>query len=100
MTAVFTFGGLLSATVTAVATIFLWLVTRNLAIQTKRMAEASARPQIVATLEPNQWSIRHLNLRVDNTGNATAFDIHVAFSPPLENADERRDEEVPFQGIS
>lgn len=93
--------GALGTGVTAVATFFLWRVTRTLAIETKRMAEASARPQIVATLEPNQWSIIHADLVIANTGNATAFDIHVSFDPPLQNGEPREVKaELPLQNIS
>ena len=49
------FGGLLGTLVTAVATLFLWRVTKLLAVETKRMAEASAQPHVVATLDPNRW---------------------------------------------
>jgi len=46
------FGGALGTGVTAVATIFLWRVTRVLAAETTRMVEAGSRPHIVATIEP------------------------------------------------
>ena len=83
------FGGLLGTLVTAVATLFLWRVTKLLAVETKRMAEASAQPHVVATLDPNRWSMRHFDLKVDNTGNATAYDIKVDFTPTLVNGEGR-----------
>lgn len=87
--------------VTAIATIFLWRVTKLLAVETKRMAEASARPHVVATLDPNRWSMRHFDLKVDNTGNATAYDIKVDFTPPLVNGVGRAGGmHVPFENIS
>lgn len=96
-----TFGTLLAAIVTAVATFFLWRVTGILAVETKRMADVSAQPQVVATLVPNQWSTIHLDLNITNTGNATAFDIQVQFDPPLENGEARGDQfPIPFQKIS
>ena len=95
------FGGLLGTLVTAVATLFLWRVTKLLAVETKRMAEASAQPHVVATLDPNRWSMRHFDLKVDNTGNATAYDIKVDFTPPLINGEGRAGGmAVPFENIS
>ena len=94
-------GGLLGSLVTAVATLFLWRVTKLLAVETKRMAEASAQPHVVATLDPNRWSMRHFDLKVDNTGNATAYDIKVDFTPPLINGEGRAGAiAVPFENIS
>jgi hypothetical protein len=77
------FGGVLGSIVTAVATIFLWLVTKNLAKETRRMVEAGSRPHIVATIAPNRWSMNHADIHVENTGNATAYDIEISFDPPL-----------------
>lgn len=94
-------GGLLGTLVTAVATLFLWRVTKLLAVETKRMAEASAQPHVVASLDPNRWSMRHFDLKVDNTGNATAYDIKVDFTPPLINGEGRAvGMTVPFESIS
>lgn len=94
-------GGVLGTLVTAVATIFLWRVTSLLAVETQRMAKATSQPHVVATLDPNRWSMRHFDLKVDNTGNATAYDISVEFSPPLENGEGRSSGiEVPFERIS
>jgi hypothetical protein len=88
--------------VTAAATLALWRATKVLAVETKRMAEASAQPQIVVSIEPNQWSMRHADVHVANTGNATAFDIAVDFDPPLVVELENRSEPVatPFQKLS
>ncbi|MGE8392599.1 hypothetical protein HFV04_014455 [Pseudomonas sp. BIGb0427] len=95
------FGGLLGTLVTAVATFFLWRVTRTLARETTRMAEASNQPHVVATLNSNRWSTRHFDLSVDNTGNAPAYDIKVSFSPPLPNGEARdADRTIPFQNVS
>ncbi|AOF84171.1 hypothetical protein BSY239_675 [Hydrogenophaga sp. RAC07] len=94
-------GGVLGTLVTAVATIFLWRVTSVLAVETQRMAMATSQPHVVATLDPNRWSMRHFDLKVDNTGNATAYDISVEFTPPLENGEGRSGGiEVPFAKIS
>lgn len=65
------------------------------------MAEAAARPHVVVTLTPNRWSMRHFDIHIDNTGDATAYDVVVAFDPPLENGEARGDRiEIPFQRIS
>lgn len=76
-------GGVIGTAVTAVATIFLWLVTRTLAKETKRLAKASAQPQVVATIEHNRWAMQYADLHVSNTGNATAYDVSISFEPPL-----------------
>lgn len=94
-------GGLLGTIATAIATFFLWRVTLVLARETTRMAEASAQPHVVVTLAPNRWSARHFNLHVDNTGNATAYDIKVSITPPLQNDETRNDDaKIPFERIS
>jgi len=94
-------GGLLGTIATAIATFFLWRVTLVLARETTRMAEASAQPHVVVTLAPNRWSARHFNLHVDNTGNATAYDIRVTITPPLQNGEARNDDaKIPFERIS
>ena len=96
-----TWATLLAAIATAIATVFLWRVTRILAVETKRMADAAARPQVVASIVPNRWSVIHLDIVVENTGNATAFDIEVSFDPPLENGEARGDDiDIPLQKIS
>jgi hypothetical protein len=96
-----TWGTLAGTIATAIATVFLWRVTRILAVETKRMADAAAQPQVVVNIVPNQWSIIHLDIVVENTGNATAFDIDVIFDPPLENgkSDDKK-KAIPFQKIS
>lgn len=95
------FGGLIIAAVTAVATIFLWLVTRSLAVETRRMVDASSQPHVVATIDPNRWSMRHADLNVDNTGNATAYDIQISFEPPLlTGMIGPRAGAIPFQQVS
>lgn len=81
-------GSLIGTAVTAVATIFLWLVTRTLAQETRRMAELSSQPHVVATVEPNRWSMGFADIHVENTGNATAYGIHIAFDPPVEPSGE------------
>jgi len=65
------------------------------------MADAAAQPQVVANIVPNQWSVIHLDLAVENTGNATAFDIEISFEPPLENGQARGEKiGLPFRRIS
>jgi hypothetical protein len=94
-------GGLLGTIATAVATFFLWRVTLVLARETTRMAEASAQPHVVLTLSPNRWSARHFDILIDNTGNATAYDIQVSVNPPLQNGENRNDDaKIPFGTVS
>lgn len=94
-------GGMLATVVTAIATIFLWRVTKLLASETTRMVEASDQPHVVVTLNRNRWSARHFDLHIDNTGNATAYDIRVSFNPPLQNGQARRkDAKIPFESVS
>jgi hypothetical protein len=94
-------GGVLGTLVTAVATIFLWRVTKVLANETTRMVQAASQPHVVATIEPNRWSLRHFDLKVDNTGNATAYDISINFDPPLESGEARGSQlEIPLSAIS
>lgn len=94
-------GGAIGTLVTAVATFFLWRVTKTLAHETKRMAEAAAQPHVVVTLTPNRWSMRHFDIHIDNTGNATAYDVVVGFDPPLKNGEARGDQiQIPFQKVS
>lgn len=97
-----TWGTLAAAIATAIATFFLWRVTKILAVETKRMADASAQPQVVANIILNKWAMNHVDLEIENTGNATAFQIEVVFDPPLESGGDRvdRDSVVPFQRIS
>lgn len=94
-------GGVLGTIVTAVATIFLWRVTRVLANETTRMVQAASQPHVVVTIEPNRWSLLHFDLKVHNTGNATAYDISISFDPPLENGEARGSKlEVPLTTVS
>lgn len=90
----------LGTLVTAVATVFLWRVTRTLAVETKRMAEASARPQVVAIIEPNKWAMMYADLRIENTGNATAFDIDVRFDPKLPRDSDDAEDPTPLSKVS
>ncbi|NTX83141.1 hypothetical protein G7003_05555 [Citrobacter youngae] len=97
---IITFISAFAALLTAIATFFLWRVTRILAEETKRMVDASEQPQVVATLEPNAWSMLYFDISVVNTGNAPAFNIEVTFDPPLENASHRKDKTIPLKQIS
>ncbi|MEA5671445.1 hypothetical protein VA602_08825 [Pseudomonas sp. MH2] len=94
-------GNMLAAVVTAIATIFLWRVTKLLAKETTRMVEAADQPHVVAILSRNRWSVKHFDLVVENTGNATAYDIKISFNPPLENGEARRQgAKIPFEQVS
>lgn len=90
----------LAALLTAVATFFLWRVTRLLADETKRMVDASVQPHVVVTLEPNSWAAFYFDINIANTGNAPAYDIEVGFNPPLVNAEHRKNKGIPFSKVS
>lgn len=92
--------GLIGTVVVAVATVLLWRVTKVLADETRRMANLGSAPHVVATLEPNRWSQMHADLEVENTGNATAYDIQLSFDPPLKSGEARQGLPIPLQTIS
>ncbi|MBA0160306.1 MULTISPECIES: hypothetical protein [Pectobacterium] len=89
-----------SAFLTAVATFFLWRVTKILAIETRRMVDASSQPHVVVTLEPNMWTVLYFDINVSNTGNAAAYNIEIEFDPPLINGSHRNEIPIPFNNIS
>lgn len=91
---------LLATLVTAVATVALWYVTSVLARETKRLADTTSQPQVVASVQPNRWGGGFADLHVANTGNATAFEIEIKFDPPLEKDPVDADAPTPFQSIS
>jgi hypothetical protein len=83
MAQLLTLAQLLAATATAIATAALVYFTRVLARETRRLSDATAQPFVIATIEPNQWSLRHLDLRLENTGNAPAFDARLEVTPRI-----------------
>jgi len=90
----------ISGTITALATLALAALTWVLARATNAMAKATSSANVVASLEVNQWSFRHLDLVVQNTGNAPAFGTTVEFTPPLPFMSDAEKHEVPFGKIS
>jgi hypothetical protein len=74
---------LLGTFVTAFATLALWLVTKQLTKETRQLAERSAQPFVLASLEPSPWAINLIEMKLLNTGNAVAFDVQTKFDPPL-----------------
>jgi hypothetical protein len=90
----------ISVVVTAFATLALGYFTYVLARETRRLSRATAQAHVVATLEPNQWTIRHVDLVVANTGNAAAHDITVSFEPPLVAEGSRGRRPAPLSSIS
>lgn len=95
-----TFISAIAALLTAIATFFLWRVTRLLAVETKRMVDASAQPHVVVTLDPNPWAAFYFDINIANSGNAPAYNIEVTFDPPLVNAEHRQEQNVPFSRVS
>ena len=89
------------AVVTAFATLALFMVTWVLAKETRRLARLTSQPQVVASIQTNPWGSMFADIHVQNTGNATAFDIQVAFDPPLTVEDPvEPSDPVPLQTIS
>lgn len=98
-----TIAAAIGAAVTAVATIALWRVTKVLANETTRMADATGQPQIVATLRPNPWTLMYAEIAITNSGNASAFNVTMEFDPPLvvdEDEEQRESRPLPFQNVS
>ena len=86
-----------------IATGVLCVVTFWLYQATKKMAEASSQPFIVATFELNQWSFKHCDLVISNTGNASAFDIKIKIIPDTRNdivTGEQSTKPIPMNNIS
>lgn len=74
---------IIAASATAIATGVLVAVTWILAKETRKLAEATSAPRVIATLEPSPWSIIHTNLVLQNAGTGTAYDIKAEFNPAL-----------------
>lgn len=88
------------AVATTLTSLALVWFTYVLARHTQRMADNTSSPHVVAALEPNKWTLLHFDLAVENTGNATAYDINVRFEPKLPTADIRGDVGPPLETIS
>ncbi|WP_299624543.1 hypothetical protein [uncultured Tateyamaria sp.] len=88
------------AWVTSLSTAVLAVLTFFLAKATTNMAAASSSPQVVASIEVNQWSVIHFDLVVENTGNAPAFDIKVDFANPPKLSKAKGEVPFPFSRIS
>lgn len=95
-----TYLGSISGAITAFATLALAVLTWILARATNAMAKATSSANVVASLETNQWSWRHLDLIVHNTGSAPAFAVTVKFDPPLPYMTEKEESDMPFWNIS
>lgn len=68
---------------TALATVALVYVTWVLSRETKRLSAATNQPLVTATIEPNEWSMMHMDLDLENSGNAPAFDVLVTTDPEI-----------------
>ncbi|MFE0017033.1 hypothetical protein ACFWXH_19450 [Mesorhizobium sp. NPDC059054] len=95
---------LASVVITAFATAVLGVVTWVLAKETKVLSRATAQAHVTATLEPNLWAVNHVDLIVENSGNAVAYAIDVQFDPPLPSgksgSSHRSAFETPLQHVS
>ena len=85
---------------TALATVVLVAVTWVLAKETKRLADATSAPHVVASLDPSPWSVIHTNLVLQNAGTGTAYEIEVAFDPPLKIEKQRGQIEMASRSLS
>ena len=87
---------------TLAATIVLACFTFVLARATKRLAEATSRPLVTATIQPNLWSAMHCDIVVANNGNAPAYDIALTITPEpeVDDQDIRTDKGLPLRNIS
>lgn len=92
--------GVVSGLVTGLATVALGVATAVLAVFTKHMADRTSEPFVVATIEPNRWSLMHADIVLSNSGNAPAFDISVVFEPSLPATEGSSDRQLPLQNIS
>ena len=89
-----------STVVTALATVALAVLTFVLARATYAMARANSQPHVVVTFESNQWSMNHIDMIVENCGNAPAYDISISFNPTLPKNELRTGDAAPFDKIS
>ena len=92
--------GELANWVTAFSTSVLAILTFVLVLATFRMAKAMATPQVIANIEVNQWSILHMDIVVENCGNAPAYNVNVEISPPIRRKETYKDQPFPFTNIS
>lgn len=75
--------GFLASSVTALYTYFLWKSTKTLSVETKRMVDIGLEPSVICTFEPNRWSINYIDVYLENTGKASAYDVECSYDPPL-----------------
>jgi hypothetical protein len=90
----------LAGMVTAFSTAVLAAFTILLVFFTKRLADVTRKPSIVATIEPNQWAMNHMDIHVENEGTASAFEIRLKAEPPVRFERGGRGEKMPFESIS
>lgn len=76
-----TLAQVMAALVTAFATWALWRVTNILAVETSELAKMTSNPFVVCYLRSSDASPQAMNLALENTGNATAFDIQLRVTP-------------------
>jgi hypothetical protein len=90
----------LSNWVTASATVALAFLTLALVWATLKMVRAGSQPHVIANIESNQWSLRHMDVVIANTGNAPAYDVVVDIDPKIPLSDSKGDVPFPFSKIS
>ena len=91
---------LMAAGVTAIGTIVLACLTYVLAKHTNRANEISSSPIVIVTMTPNMWGVIHIDLEVENVGEATAFNVEINYEPELIAWADREDRRVPYTKVS
>jgi hypothetical protein len=89
-----------AAVVTAFGTVVLGAFTIVLARETKRLADVGEQPNIIVTFEPNRHSLLHLDMHVENTGTATAYEVEINIAPELHFGKGDVARAIPLKNIS
>lgn len=86
--------------VTAIATVTLAFLTFVLAFATIRMAKIMSSPAVIVNLEINQWSLMHIDLVVQNCGNAPAYNVSLDCKPNPKADEIKKEAGLPLSNIS
>lgn len=92
---------LIAAFISAMAAIYMGKLTKILATETQKMADAVSQPHVTVTFIPNQWNMDYFDIHIDNTGNATAYDIEITYPDELKrDISDDFPNLIPFKTIS
>ena len=81
--------------VSAGALVFLAVLATVLAIRTGTFGGGRSQANVIVNLEPNPWAINQVDLLVSNLGTAAAYDVEIAFDPPLAAFERQRSTMAP-----